>query len=281
MRDLSDRSRARRRRDERPFWRRPARLFSPAAMTRRRRSRSRGWRKRPSVRSTSTFPASATFSTSLFLSAAGRCWPLSTHRLQARATNISMRSNASASPFCLDSSIPPQSRFIGWRSRTRIPTSSQALWSSGHAPVKQGIRRFLEQGAALGHVVCADLDLGSRGLLRSADGVAALGSAAARRAAPRPDRLARPCGGRRRSAQISGEGRWLLAWRAGADPSRRGRTHNCIGNGSYRVDHWDSPDDPKRTWRQPQAVVAPTPNGHGAKPKRTWRQTQIHANFFQ
>ncbi len=34
----------------------------------------------------------------------------------------------------------------------------QALWSSGHAPVKQGIRRFLEQGAALGHIVCADMD---------------------------------------------------------------------------------------------------------------------------
>jgi AcrR family transcriptional regulator len=38
------------------------------------------------------------------------------------------------------------------------PTSSQALWSSGHARVKQGIRGFLEQGAALGHIVCDDLD---------------------------------------------------------------------------------------------------------------------------
>ena len=33
----------------------------------------------------------------------------------------------------------------------------QALWSSGHAPVQQGIRRFLEQGAALGHI-CTDMD---------------------------------------------------------------------------------------------------------------------------
>jgi hypothetical protein len=32
---------------------------------------------------------------------------------------------------------------------------------------------------------------------------------------------------------------------------------------------------------EPQADVAPTPNGRGANPKPTWRQTQIHANYFQ
>ena len=127
-------------------------------MTRRRRSRSRGWRKRPSVRSTSTFPASATFSTSLFLSAAGRCWPLSTHRRRLarrifRCARTLRRLLSVPSPRSLHS----RALSAGDRGH-ESDEHRQALWSSGHAPVKQGIRRFLEQGAALGHVVCADLD---------------------------------------------------------------------------------------------------------------------------
>ena len=80
------------------------------------------------------------------------------------------------------------------------PTSDlgQALWSSGHAPVKQGIRRFLEQGAALGHVVCADLDSALEAYFDRLTGWLLMGQLL--RAEPPPD----PTALRRRAATAAG-----------------------------------------------------------------------------
>jgi AcrR family transcriptional regulator len=80
------------------------------------------------------------------------------------------------------------------------PTSDlgQALWSSGHAPVKQGIRRFLEQGAALGHIVCADTDSALEAYFDLLTGWLLLGQLL--RAEPPPD----PTALRRRAAAAAG-----------------------------------------------------------------------------
>jgi AcrR family transcriptional regulator len=130
-------------------------------MTRRRRSRSRGWRRRPSARSTQHFSGKRDILNQLVLD---------------RSREMLAPVDASA-PGSRDEYFDALERFgVSFLSRLLDPstvalyrlaiaeTSStsdlgQALWSSGHAPVKQGIRRFLEQGAALGHIVCADLDL--------------------------------------------------------------------------------------------------------------------------
>ena len=67
----------------------------------------------------------------------------------------------------------------------------QALWSSGHAPVKQGIRRFLEQGAALGHIVCADADAALETYFDRLMGTLPLGQLLRAEAPPNPTALRR------------------------------------------------------------------------------------------
>ena len=97
-----------------------------------------------------------------------------------------MRSNVSASPSCRVSSIPPPSPSIGWRSPkpARRATSARRSGRAGMPRSNKGFAASSSRERRSAHRLRRP-GFGSRGLLRSADGVAAPGSAAARRGAAR------------------------------------------------------------------------------------------------